>query len=198
MTELSLPCIIQLPLTSSGHQRCVEHKLCRFLVEFLWKMGPFLLCEKSNNTLCYGKSFCELKWVIGTRLYNQGPRSGDFLCMRTHEETTAPYFPQLAKLDFYSQGTALNKSTLAFKLKPSLLIIFIPLELVTITFPFAAWLWVMNVAPPNRQAGTRLPVRMPDVTKKYHKHGCPLAFVSGGKIHSSSNYESRDLMHQYL
>lgn len=121
-----------------------------------------------------------------TCLQNQGPRSGDFLWMRTHQETTASYFHQLARFDFYSQRTAFNISTLAFKLKSSLLITFIPLWLVTVMFPFAAWLWVMNVALPNRQAGTRLPVRMPDVTEKYHQHRCPLVFVSVRKIHSSS------------
>lgn len=145
-----------------------------------------------NSPLSQDKSFCELK---NERSVQPRPRSGDFLCMK---QTTAPCFHQLAKLDFYSQGAALNKSTLAFNFECSLLIIFIPLELVTIMFPSAAWLWVMNVAPPNRQAGTRLPVRMPDVTKKYHKHCCPLAFVSVGKIHSSRSYESSDLMHQYL
>lgn len=99
-----------------------------------------------------------------THLQNQGPRSRAFLCMRIHQETTAPHFQQLAR--FHSPGTTFNTSTLAFDLKSLLLITFIPLELVTVMFPSAAWLWVMNVALPNRQAGTSLPVRMPDVTKK--------------------------------
>lgn len=190
VTELSLLGILQLPVTSSGPQRWVGHKLCRLFGRFsaLWEVKQHIVLGQINPSVSWNE------WS----LVQPRPRSGDFLCMRTHEETTAPYSHQLAKLDFYSQGTALNKSTLAFNLKSSLLIIFIPLELVTIMFPSAAWLWVMNVAPPNRQAGTRLPVRMPDVTKKYHKHGCPLAFVSVGKIHSSSNWESSDLIPQYL
>lgn len=63
---------------------------------------------------------------------------------------------------------------------------FIPLLLVTVMFPFTAWLRVMNVALPNRQAGTRLPLKMPDVTKKYHKHSCPLMFVSVRKMYRGS------------
>lgn len=60
-----------------------------------------------------------------------------------HENTpgnTAPSFHQLARFGFYSQGTAFNTSTLAFNLKPLLLITFIPLDLLTVMFPSAAWL----------------------------------------------------------
>lgn len=66
---LFLSChIMQFPVTSSGPQRWVEHKLCRFLVEFLWKMGPFVLCEKTAHCPRTNPS---VSWKMSD-VYNQG------------------------------------------------------------------------------------------------------------------------------
>lgn len=150
----------------------------------LWEVKQHIVLGQINPSVSWNE------WS----LIQPRPRSGDFLCWGNNSSILSP----AGQAWLLFTGNSTHKSTLAFNFKSSLLIIFIPLELVTITFPSAARLWVMNVALPNRQAGTRLPVRMPDVTKKYHKHGCPLAFVSVGRIHSSSNYESSDLIPQCL
>lgn len=99
---------------------------------------------------------------------------------------------------FYSPGMTFNISTLVVNLKSWFLIMFIPLLLVTVMFPFTAWLWVMNVALPNRQAGTRLPLKMPDVTKSIINIVVPLYLCLWERCTGVVYCESNDVMHEYL